>query len=283
MPDSPRDLAIMVACFNRSELTERAVRQILAIASSAQLDARVFVFDDASTDQTAARLQTIDGPVTVITGPGNYFWAASMAAVEREALGWVSDEGHLLWLNDDVNLDTHGVLAAIRSATQAPGDVLIGQTTDPVEFTKITYGAFKWVGPHPLRFELAHQGEQVDAFNGNFVLVPARVAKDLGGIDGGFTHALADIEYGVRLAKRGIMMRTLDQPVGTCSRNAPATGSTRKRWTAFVSPKGGGNPKSLVRFLKRSNRITWPLWLVATYAQWWRREFARLVVRNRAQ
>ena len=44
---------------------------------------------------------------------------------------------------------------------------------------------------------------EVDAMNGNLVLVPRPTAERMGGIDGKFSHALADIDYATRARRLG--------------------------------------------------------------------------------
>lgn len=273
------DLAVIVACFNRAEMTVRAVRQVLESASRAGVQTHVYVLNDGSTDQTSAGLASIGDKVVEIQGPGNYYWAHSMAEAEKIALREVTPDGHLLWLNDDVDLRADAIERALQEASQDPTAVYVGMTTDPIDPSVVSYAAFQWRGPHPLKFrQVTSNNHNINAFNGNFVLVPTQIALKLGGIDGGYSHALADIDYGQRLTRVGTAIKLVEQPIGSCPRNASATDGIKRQWQEFVGPKGGGNYESLSRYLRKFRPHSWVAWVVVTYAQWWRRALTNAVV-----
>jgi GT2 family glycosyltransferase len=217
--------------------------------------------------------------ITVLRGDGSAFWARGMAEAERAALQHeaMGPDDLILWLNDDVELEAQAVNTLLNTAN-SEDVVVVGAMRDP-RTGDITYSGLRRAGKHPLNFRRVTPGNEpikVDTFNGNCVLVPARVARTLGGIDGGFAHALADIDYGLRCNKLGVPVLLASESVGLCARNPdPARTTTALAWDAFRSQKGGGNFPSLRRILRRTNPHTWWAFIALTYSLWWFRRFAK--------
>lgn len=267
-------LVVLIACHNRRELTISCIRSAKKAADHAKADISFIVFDDGSSDGTTEAVSALSVDAEILHGNGSAFWAKSMALAEAEALKKLSGRDHefVLWLNDDVNLDRDAFSLLASVAEEAPCSVIVGPMRDPVSF-ETTYSGMRSAGFHPLRFEMvAPSGvvQQVETFNGNLVMVPVLVAKKIGGIDGGFSHALADIDYGLRLGRAGVPVVLAPRTLGTCRRNEiRKRGNIRADWKAFIGPKGGGNYASLKRILRKSHRRSWACFITATYSLWW--------------
>lgn len=274
MTTVPPTIHVIMACHNRRELSVRAARAIAASAAEAAAPITITVFDDGSTDGTAEALLALGSNITVLRGDGSAFWAYSMAAAEAHVLTRddIPEDDLIVWLNDDVDPDVGAVPALLRAATTAPGAVLVGAMRDPFS-GEVTYSGMRRAGLHPLRFatvEPTDPARAVDTSNGNLVAVPVRIARRLGGIDGGFSHSLADIDYGLRCGRAEIPVLLLPHTHGACPRNpAPPQESALKAWRRFTGIKGGGHFASTRRIVRKSNPYTWPLWISATYAKWW--------------
>ncbi|PZE61612.1 hypothetical protein DEJ24_04980 [Curtobacterium sp. MCPF17_001] len=273
------NLITIIACHNRRELTVRAVQQTQTAAAVAGVTPRFVVFDDGSSDGTAEALRALEADVTILTGDGSAYWASGMAQAERAALGskTTEPEDFILWLNDDVQLHENAVVGLLAQVPNGDA-VVVGAMRDPEDGT-ITYSGLERAGRHPLNYRRVTPGEKpvrVETFNGNCVLVPVSIAHRLGGIDGKFSHALADIDYGLRCNKIGIPVLLAPRTAGTCARNNEQTYSTAKAaWAAFTGSKGGGNFSSLRRVLRRTNPKTWWTVMIATYSLWWLRRIFR--------
>lgn len=278
-------LSVIMACHNRRELTLECVRSAQSAAVFAGVDISFTLFDDGSTDGTSQTLSALDLPLRILSGDGSAFWARSMALAEEAVLAdanGLTDE-FIVWLNDDVALD-QSAFSALSSTLQAhPGSVVVGAMRDP-ESGKTTYSGMRKAGLHPLRFDLVLPTEvpqHVEVFNGNLVVVPLAVAKTIGGIDGGFSHALADIDYGLRCGRAQVPVVLAPSTYGTCSRNEPSLSrGVRNDWAAFVGPKGGGNYSSLRRILRKSHQVSWPMIIAVTYGLWWVRRGSNFLRRG---
>lgn len=276
-------LHVIMACHNRRDLTTRAMSSALAAASFAGIDIDFTVFDDGSSDGTAETLSQLDRTIAIVRGDGSAFWAKGMASAELAVLkrltGSEEPDLWIVWLNDDVILDASSFVdfrstVAVEPVSSAGASVYVGAMRDPLNGT-ITYGGLFKTGWHPLRFAQATPGIQsslIDSFNGNLVFVPTSVARNLGGIDGQFSHALADIDYGLRCGRSDVPVKLLPGSYGLCPRNPPEPNDGLfPQWRRFVGVKGGGNFMSLRRILYKGAPRIWPVYVGATYFLWWAR------------
>ena len=265
-------LTFIVACFNRRELTVRAAQQVLAAADLAGVSSTLIVYDDGSTDGTSESLQLLDPRIEVLAGDGTAFWAKSMAAAEEHALSQQVMPDYIVWINDDVDFDDDFVQRIVAAAQLNPGAVVVGAAREPGT-QDISYSGMVRGGVHPLNFRRIEPAVDdvlpVETFNGNLVLVPVDVARRLGGLDGQFSHGLADIDYGLRCGRAGVSVLLAPRTYGECARNAmPALTTVSNDWKRFTSAKGGGNFGSLRHILRKSNPVIWPAVISATYAKW---------------
>ncbi|MBT1002783.1 glycosyltransferase [Paenarthrobacter sp. DKR-5] len=274
---------VIVACHNRRDTTITFLRRVRESAERASVRLTMTVYDDASSDGTAEAVLEEWPACRLLRGTGRDFWAKSMALAERSVLvsAEILDSDYVVWLNDDVALDRDAI-ERMASLTEAhPNAILVGAMRDP-DRQDVTYSGLVKAGVHPLRFARCEPDDltplPVTTFNGNFVVIPVQVARRIGGIDGTFSHALADIDYGIRAGRLGIPSLLAPGTYGECGRNPSAPkASTTLEWRRFVGPKGPGNLKSLARMLRKLAPLTWPLYLGATYLLWW----ARVIFRGR--
>lgn len=267
----PVTVCVIMTVRNRRSLTLTSVRAALDEADHEKVSVSVVVVDDGSTDGTAEAVAAMDETrVCVVRGSGALFWAAGMALAEETALRQRPE--YLLWLNDDVDLDD-GFLPLLLEASRSHGDAVVVGATRDASSGATTYSGLRRHGAHPLSFELvdpARRTIEVDAFNGNVVLVPREVSEALGGIDGAFAHAYADIDYGLRLRRSGHAAVLAAGTVGSCTRNSSAgtwtdpSLSVSERIRLLHSPKGAP-ARSGARFLRRHAGPTGLLFLVTPY------------------
>lgn len=275
-------LSVIMACHNRKEFTLRCIEMARVAAANAGSSISFTLFDDGSTDGTSEAVSSLPDAIRILKGDGTAYWANSMAQAEGAVLASSkkSNDHFIVWLNDDVLLDPEAFTELSKSIKSAPGAVVVGAMRDALT-GKVTYSGMRRRGVHPLSFEMiapTGQLQRVDAFNGNLVVVPYSVAFDLGGIDGGFSHALADIDYGLRCGRADVPVVLGPSTYGSCSRNVvPQPGRILDDWRAFVGSKGGGNYVSLRRILRKSHPVSWLSFISATYGLWWTRRIIAMV------
>jgi GT2 family glycosyltransferase len=198
-----------------------------------------------------------------------------MALAEQHARELFSPD-FLLWLNDDVELDPSALRELLMThellAEEKGSGIVVGALRDPV--TKaITYSGVRRMDRHPLRYRVVQPNGRLndaDTFHGNVVLVPRAVFEVVGGIDGGFAHAAADFDYGLRARKSGFPIVVAPAVVGTCRRGGPEDTysdvalSALRRWRLIFTRKGLP-PRSHARYLRRHGGRAWALWWVRPY------------------
>lgn len=271
-------LHVLLACHDRRDLTIRAITAFASAAKALGAEADFAVFDDGSTDGTAEALAALELPVTRIAGDGSAFWSRSMAEAEDHVLR-AYDDGYVVWLNDDVELDADFLEVVLAAVGSAPSAVLVGAMRDP-ETGELTYSGHRRGGVHPLNFVSVEPNgtlQLIESFNGNLVFVPMKIARTLGGIDGSFSHFGADTDYGIRVRQGGFELLLLPRAVGSCAQNpVQPRGAIMDDWRAFVGVKGGGNYNTLKRFLQKRHSQTWLFYVAVTYSLWWVRRLAQI-------
>lgn len=264
-------ITAIAASHNRCEHTLKCLASYFGqdLDHSCALDA--VLVDDASEDGTAQVVRANFPQIRVLEGTGDLFWAGGMATAEAEAMSGTPD--FLLWLNDDVTLDGNALSRLIETAGFGGGDcIAVGAMRDPVSM-EITYSGMRRRGMHPLNFELIEPREmpiEVETFHGNVVLIPWSIRTRIGGIDGGFQHAAADLDYGLRATRAGVKCMLAPGTVGTCVRDGSvrpwlAEGCGRgEKFRILFGPKGLP-PRPRSRYLARHGGWLWPLFWTAPY------------------
>lgn len=273
---------MILACHNRRALTVRGISAFARAAKLAGVDADYSVFDDGSTDGTAEALAALHMPITRIAGDGSAYWSHSMSVAEAHALR-TYDDGYLVWLNDDVELDEDAIEVALAAIHRAPAAVLLGAMREPAT-GRITYAGQRRRGIFPLDFvNVAPNGtlRPIENMCGNFVLVPIALARRLGGIDGGFPHGFADWDYGVRVHDAGFELLLLPRVVGSCAANpGRPRGSVVDDWRAFLGVKSEGNYTAMKRILRKWHPHIWVGYMVLIYLRWWCRRLRSTLLRS---
>ncbi len=257
-------VAVLIAAHNRRDSTVRAL-ELLLRSAPAHWQLRIYLTDDGSVDGTAQAAQSLAADVTVVSGPGDWFWSRSMREAER-AVDRPCDA--YLWMNDDVRLypDTLARLDALHQTR--PDCILVGQFEDP-ETGAWTYGGHRRKGRYPIGRRpvlAASEPAEVDLIHGNLMLVPLAVARAVGPIDGHFTHGFADFDYGLRARRAGYSSLAMPGFAGTTRSNPlrrPAP-SIRESVTLYES-RLGFPLRDRVRFMRRHGGWAWPLHVATPY------------------
>jgi len=271
----PTPLAVLVTCHNRRETTLRCLAALSAQDTSTAFE--VFLVDDGSTDGTGDAVRAAAPQVHVIQGSGDLYWVGGMRlAYDRAVAAGVDD---VLWLNDDVELLPTAIstLLGVLSEMDSPEEpaIVIGAVRDPTSGAT-TYSGLRRVSRlrrlvHQ-RLEPADVPIRCDTMHGNVVLVSGAARRRVGNLDGAFTHAMADTDYGLRARRRGCAIWLAPGHLGTCTLNLQRTVwedpsiPRRARMGAVLSAKGRPPREWL--------RLTWrhggPLWFVHALAPYGR-------------
>jgi GT2 family glycosyltransferase len=266
------DVLALIACFNRREKTTAALRGLCTQRANRALSVAVVLYDAGSTDGTDDAVIAEFPAVDVIRGSRSVYWSRSMEIAQRRGLAACLPR-YILWLNDDTVLDHDALKRAIDVAeTLDEQSVVTGALRDP-DGGSTTYTGLRRAGRRPLqleRIEPTADTQTVDAFNGNFVLVPRRVYLTVGTIDGRFEHAYGDIDYGFRVSRAGFRSVLAPGYFGSCTRNLlvgtwrDAAVPRSERLRLLLGPKAMPI-RPHVRFLRRHAPMSWPADTLASY------------------
>ena len=256
-------IVVLLACHNRAPITQRFFDSFIESVSP-EIDVKFNVVNDGSTDDTGVVISRQPFPINVVNGTGNWFWAKSMQIAES-SIGDIPDG--ILWVNDDLILNPDTFQKLILSAKTFPNAVLVGQVYDILN-EKILYGGYTRDSAHPLRLKLMETSDKytkADTFNGNFVYIPIEVRLSVGPIDGSYSHAYADCDYGYRVRQAGYEIRVIPGSIGTCEANkVPELTGRKQKIKFFLSEKR--NPFEsqfhfFWKFTERKYRFLIPIFL----------------------
>lgn len=187
-PERAVRVAVAVAVHNRRELTVRCLRD-LTFSDTAGIDLSIFVYDDGSTDGTAAVIQQDFPGVTLLHGDGKSFYTRGTNRAIAAALQSTPD--YVLAINDDVHLPRDLLQQLVRCARDHPrsivGPALVRWDCPEAVFQvapewQLSYGGWR----HRLGLTVADLPADpfdVELVVGNCVLVPKEAIADVGLMD----------------------------------------------------------------------------------------------------
>lgn len=254
-------IAVLIACFNRKNLTIEIVRSFARYSENFHL----FVVDGGSTDGTRSSLTTLctEFPNISLIQQDDSYWAESMRLAWEIALRDRKYDGYLL-LNDDLHIDNERIVEFLDELKSfKASEIQVGQCLDDSKMS-VTYGALiRKSKKSKIHFRLAKIGEKPDTFNANFVYIPNDVVSKIGILSQRFRHSFADIDYGLRASKEYIPIRLISRPIGTTNYNASWAHSlsqlTLRNWRQILFDPKGIPISEWFYFCYTHGGILWPV------------------------
>jgi GT2 family glycosyltransferase len=157
--------------------------------------------------------------------------------------------------NDDILLDDN-FLEFLRQFRDLKNAILAGAFREPATGEVSYSGVVRVGGRRPflyIRPELTATLVPVDTFDGNCVLIPAKVFERLGGLDPAYTHCYGDYDFGLRAGAIGVRSYAYGTPIGYCEKGPSLDeririADFRRRWElVFGYPHGIGQHLHFVR------------------------------------
>lgn len=275
------EIAALLTCHNRRDKTLACLYSLTTQQGTSHVKMTIILVDDGSSDGTTEAVRDQFPEVKILDGDGTLFWSGGMRVAFSTARLHGFD-GYLFVNNDTMLYDDamRRLMDAYLSKTSPEFDltIVVGSTLDPIDNT-VTYGGFR-KGPwwKPLKFTRVRPEEDravaCDSFNGNCVLIPHSVAERVGNLDEAFTHAMGDIDYGLRAAGLGCVLRVAPGFVGECELNRGKGLWTDPnlplltRWQRLIGPKGLP-PREWLVFTRRHSGPFWPVYWLNPYLRFW--------------
>ncbi|MFD3811651.1 glycosyltransferase family 2 protein [Rhodococcus sp. NPDC058639] len=258
---------------NRVAVTLRCLNALAAVETDDDVELTVVLADAGSSDGTLKAVLEAHPDVVSISLTSDKYWAEGMRSAWEQAQSL--DYDYILWLNDDVVLGRLALTTLLDTLDcGSHRAVAVGALVDPVT-GEVTYSGFRQRSKllRPLALEPVLPDSEVmecDTLNGNVVLIPAEIDRELGGFPHGYVHGMADLAYGFAARRSGFPVLVHPDPVGLCSRN-PVAGSwedpglrLNERFKTLAGPKGLP-PRVWIRFCIRHGGIVGPLLAMSPY------------------
>lgn len=244
-------IAVIITCHNRKEKTLSCLHSLFECNLPKGHLVEVFLVDDGSTDGTGQEIKLNFPQVHIIQGTGSLFWNRGMHLAWTTAAKY-SDFQFYLWLNDDVNLFRDAIVDLL-SVPFCVNSIVVGTMKSEInDFA--TYGGLD-LNNHLISPNGVPQ--TCYTFNGNFVLIPEIVYKEVGNLDPIFPHAIGDFDYALRAKKKSISAYVAPGYSGICEKNQSLPKwclpevTFKNRINSLYSPLGNAHPYYYFQYEKR--------------------------------
>lgn len=249
-------IAILITVHNRKEITLKCIKALFQCNEFDKKFIDIYIVDDGSTDGTAHSISEMYPFIKLIPGDGNLFWNRGMYLCWKTAIK-NSDYDFVLWLNNDTILTVDALsslMQVYKSMTQEC--IVVGSICSSKNPQQVTYGGRINNKIIPANGTI----QKVETFNGNLVLIPAKVYEKIGIIDPYFHHSFGDIEYGLRATQNNIPIYITPHYIGYCERHDQTMKcfdnhyNIKERYSFFYSPLGM-NPREFFYLNKKYRGI----------------------------
>jgi GT2 family glycosyltransferase len=243
---------ILLPVHNRRAITVAFVRSLAR--QTVQLFHLVLI-DDGSSDGTAqaARELLPDDRITVIRGPGNWWWGGAL----HHGLLWlnlqsVAEDDAVVICNDDVDIADDFLASGLQLLAQEPDAMFISLARDPHGATEQTCFSIDY---RRCEIALAKPGARIDCAPTRGLFIRWRQMRRIGGFRPRLIpHYLADLEWTARAQSRGVRIRTDDRLWLVPHHDKTGAHDLRplpfrQRLTLLLSPKYAGNPLAWSAFI----------------------------------
>ena len=262
--------------YNRVDTTITCLKRLHSISIPSNIQLEVFLVDDGCTDHTGEIVREQFPEITVIDGNGELYWNGGTLLAYRYARATSPD--FYLWLNDDTHLfpDALHRLIDTYARVQEKGHrepVVVGATREPTD-QSFSYGGYRFESNGLRRSLVSTMPSDVptvcDTFNGNCVLIPASIVRSFGMTDRRFPHAMADIDFGLRIGAAGASIWQTPGFIGVCAGHTfgRIKAPSWAKWKRFVSIKGLP-PRQWFRFTRRHFGFLWFAYWLNPYLKFW--------------
>lgn len=270
MQDKTGDtIAVLLTCYNRRNKTLNSLNRLFDAATKSNQKIEVFLVDDGSSDGTANAVKNQFPQVNIIRGTGDLFWNGGMR-LAWETAAKTYDYDFYLWLNDDTLLFDSAISDLIECVDEIKekdgnASVVAGACKASEDSDVFSYGGRTDAGPVIPNGKI----QLCKYINGNAVLVAREIYETLGNLSADYTHAMGDIDYGLRARQKGIGCYTTKRYIAVCPVNStpawqnPET-PLKKRWKLLHSPHGL-NLKEYNKFRQKFWGKKWIIFAVKAY------------------
>ncbi|MGJ1196371.1 glycosyltransferase [Sphingobacterium spiritivorum] len=217
-------IAVLITVFNRIDKTLLCLKTLFEADTQNQIDFKVFLTDDGSTDGTSQKIMTVFPMhnIEILEGNGQLFWNGGMINSWKAAIREGTYDGYL-WLNNDSLVYPHLWKELLDADTYAKdklgkGGIYVGSTYNK-DKTGLSYGGFNFVNKWTLKDEFVIPNgsfQRCEAAHGNITYVSHNVVDKEGIFCDKYVHSGGDHDYTYLAFKHGFPVFILREYVGEC-------------------------------------------------------------------
>ncbi len=210
-----KKIAIVIPTYNRKEALLRLLDCLkIQVNTFQNMEFRIIVVVDGSTDGTLEAIRTFSFPVEIIQGDGSWWWSRSVNEGCRKALG--NNVTGILLLNDDTRPASDYLIQLAEAIETKPG-AIIGSLNITDEATpKFFFSGvprMQWVNGKPERYHpfLSPYQEEISGMHESIILtgrgmyIPSEVFEGNRLFDEKkFPQYKADYDFVLRAVKRHV-------------------------------------------------------------------------------
>lgn len=208
MSTEPISVAIVAPVHNRREITLQCLRSLSRIRAD-QLDVRVVIVDDGSTDGTSEAITSEFPEVEIINANGDLWFTEGTNVGVRRALE--SGPKYVVMMNDDQVFDDRFLEYLVETAEANPRSVvgpLLLLWDEPHKIFQVAPVWNTWLGGWQHWYQqtvwsVPDRAFDVDLIVGNCVLVPSEAIRECGLMNSSRYPNFGDAEYTPRLKRAG--------------------------------------------------------------------------------
>lgn len=244
--------ALVIPVFNRRETTLQGLKSLSRI-NNENLDVKIFIVDDGSTDGTSEAVAKNFPKVEIIKGDGTLHYAGGTNLGIKAALDWNAD--YVVTMNDDSVFHEQFLQRLIKTAEKNPRSIvgallLLWDKPHKVFQVGQKWNTLRggWEMPEDLTaFNVGESAFEVECIVGNCVLFPVAAIRENGLMDNEkFPHGWGDAQYLMRMRKAGWKLLVEPKSLVWCEPNTyPAPLHTLGKKdilkTLFINRKHPGN------------------------------------------
>jgi len=265
-------IAVLMTCHNRRDKTIECLDLLFKNDLLDNIILNVFLVDDGSTDGTESAVKEKFPQVKLIKGNGFLFWNQGMRLAWDTAVKY-SDYDFYIWLNDDTLLDKNAINELLKCHIEAidfdgKAAIITGTCRESISSFKFSYG-----GRSKNENPILPNGKLQECvlINGNIVLIPKLIFKNIGNLSPDYTHAIGDNDYGLTAVKNGFKCYITKNYIASCQINRIPKWfnpefSLKERLYDFYSPVGL-NIKEYIIYRKKFWNKKWIYFFIIAYAK----------------
>ncbi|NOT14945.1 MAG: glycosyltransferase family 2 protein [Methylotenera sp.] len=255
------NIFILLPVYNRREITEKFVNCLSAQTFS---NYHLILIDDGSNDGTADMVNSKIDKLTILKGPGDWWWAGSL----QQGLKWlkenkVEENDLILFINDDLLFSADYLERACQVMTNKKGVLMLSRFKSGNSEDIVETGVFADL--KHLRFEQITSQKEINCLSTRGLFVHWKDVTAIGDFHPKLLpHYLSDYEYTIRAHRKGFKCETSAELL--IEPNFDTTGYHKiievSLWNfikKYFSKKSPNNPIYWTSFVLLTSK---PLWLI---------------------